>query len=80
MNLTRIGSIHSPHQKAEGTPIQAARAAGVRGTVEVFPEYAAGLCDLEGFERIWLVWKCQRWFRCSGRAVCSRRSMTDKPE
>ena len=41
MNLTRIGIIHSPHQRAEGTPIQAALAAGVRGTVEVLPEYAA---------------------------------------
>ena len=58
MNLTPIGVIHSPHQRAEGTPIQAALAAGVQGTVEVFPEYAAGLRDLDGFERIWLVY----WF------------------
>lgn len=33
-------------------------ATGVKGTVEVFPEYAAGLRDLDGFERIWLVY----WF------------------
>jgi tRNA-Thr(GGU) m(6)t(6)A37 methyltransferase TsaA len=39
-------------------PIQAALATGVQGTVEVFPEYAAGLQDLGGFERIWLVY----WF------------------
>ena len=58
MNLTPIGIIHSPHQRAEGTPIQAALASGVKGTVEVFPEYAAGLRDLDGFERIWLVY----WF------------------
>ena len=58
MNLIPIGIIHSPHQRAEGTPIQAALAAGVKGTVEVFPEYAAGLRDLDGFERIWLVY----WF------------------
>jgi len=58
MNLTLIGVIHSTHQRAEGTPIQAALATGVRGTVEVFQEYATGLRDLEGFERIWLVY----WF------------------
>ena len=58
MHLTPIGIVHSPHQRAEGTPIQAALAAGVRGTVEVFPEYAGGLRDLDGFERIWLVY----WF------------------
>jgi tRNA (adenine37-N6)-methyltransferase len=58
MNLTPIGMIHSPHQGAAGTPVQAALAAGVQGTVEVFPEYAAGLRDLDGFERIWVVY----WF------------------
>lgn len=33
-------------------------AAGVEGTVEVFAEFAAALRDLDGFERIWLVY----WF------------------
>jgi tRNA-Thr(GGU) m(6)t(6)A37 methyltransferase TsaA len=58
MNLVPIGVIHSPHQRADRTPIQAVLARGVRGTVEVFPEYAGGLRDLDGFERIWLVY----WF------------------
>ncbi len=58
MALTVIGIIHSPHQRAAGTPIQAALATGVQGTVEVFAEYAMGLRDLDGFERIWLVY----WF------------------
>jgi tRNA-Thr(GGU) m(6)t(6)A37 methyltransferase TsaA len=58
MKLTPIGVIHSPHQQAAGTPIQASLAVGVEGTVEVFPEYAPGLRDLDGFERIWLVY----WF------------------
>lgn len=54
MNLefTPIGTIHSPHRQAEGTPIQPRWAAGVEGTVEVLPQFAAGLRDLEGFERI----------------------------
>ena len=54
MNFTPIGVIHSSHQKADGTPVQAALAAGVHGTVEVFSEYAAGLRDLDGVERVWL--------------------------
>src|ERR1035437_7089162 len=58
MTLIPIGIIHSPHRQATGTPVQAALATGVRGTLEVLPEYAAGLRDLEGFERIWLVY----WF------------------
>jgi len=58
MNLTPIGVIHSPHQRAEGTPVQAALATGVQGMVKLFPEYVEGLRDLDGFERIWLVY----WF------------------
>lgn len=58
MKLLVIGIIRTPHRQAEGTPVQAALAAGVAGTVEVCPEYAAGLQDLNGFERIWLMY----WF------------------
>ena len=58
MKVTPIGIIHSPHQRADGTPIQAAMATGAHGMVEVFAEYATGLRDLDGFERIWLVY----WF------------------
>jgi tRNA-Thr(GGU) m(6)t(6)A37 methyltransferase TsaA len=64
MKVTPIGIIHSPHQRADGTPVQAALATGVQGTVEVFAEYAAGLRDLDGFERIWLVY----WFDRATRA------------
>jgi tRNA-Thr(GGU) m(6)t(6)A37 methyltransferase TsaA len=64
MNLIPIGIIHSPHQRAEGTPVQAALAAGVKGTVEVFPEYVEGLRALDGFERIWLVY----WFDRASQA------------
>jgi tRNA (adenine37-N6)-methyltransferase len=55
LTLTPIGLIHSPHRQAEGTPIQPRWAQGSEGTVEVFPEFVAGLRDLEGFERIWLL-------------------------
>jgi tRNA-Thr(GGU) m(6)t(6)A37 methyltransferase TsaA len=58
LELTPIGLIHSPHHEAEGTPIQPRWAIGVEGAVEVFPELAAGLQDLDGFERIWLLY----WF------------------
>jgi tRNA-Thr(GGU) m(6)t(6)A37 methyltransferase TsaA len=56
--LTVIGVIHSPFREPAGTPIQPAFAQGAQGTVEVFPEYAAAIEDLDGFERIWLLY----WF------------------
>lgn len=56
MQLIPIGIIHSPFKEAPGTPIQPIMASGMKGTVEVFPEYREGLKDLEGFERIWLIY------------------------
>jgi len=53
-----IGIVHSPHHQAEGTPLQPRWAEGVEGTVEVFAEFAPGLRDLDGFDRIWLLY----WF------------------
>ncbi len=50
-----IGIVHSPFVEAEGTPIQPSRADGAQGSVEVFPEYEAGLEDLEGFSHIILL-------------------------
>ena len=55
-----IGVIHSPFKEIEGMPIQPRGAAGVRGTVELLPEYAAGLKDLEGFSHIFLVYHFHR--------------------
>jgi tRNA-Thr(GGU) m(6)t(6)A37 methyltransferase TsaA len=51
-----IGVIHSPFKDIEGMPIQPAGAANVRGTVEVSPELADGLRDLEGFSHIILLY------------------------
>ena len=50
-----IGVIHSPFKEPKGTPIQPAGAKGISGTVEVFPEYAEGLKDIEGFSHIILI-------------------------
>jgi len=51
-----IGVIHSPFKEPEGTPIQAAAAQAVHGTIEVFQEYAEGLEDLGGFSHIILIY------------------------
>ena len=51
-----IGVIHSPFKEARGTPIQPAGAKGIEATVEVFPEYADGLKDVDGFSHLILVY------------------------
>jgi tRNA (adenine37-N6)-methyltransferase len=55
-----IGVIHSPFVDTENVPIQPTAAEGIRGTVEVFPEFAAGLRDLEGFSHIFLLYHFHR--------------------
>jgi len=55
-----IGMIRSRHTAAERTPIQPAYAKGCKGEVEIFPEYEAGLDDLEGFSHIYLLYHFHR--------------------
>ncbi len=50
-----VGVVRSPHREQAGTPIQPRFGRTARGAVEVAPEYAPALADLEGFERIWLI-------------------------
>lgn len=50
-----IGIIHSPFSEIKGMPIQPSGAKGIKGTVELMPEYAEGLQDLEGFSHVILL-------------------------
>jgi tRNA-Thr(GGU) m(6)t(6)A37 methyltransferase TsaA len=76
MNVKPIGIINSAFKQALGTPIQPAFAKGAKGTVEVFPEYKEALKDLEGFERIWLIY----WFDRSSNPKLTVRPYMDKAE
>ena len=51
-----IGIIYSPYLGIEGMPIQPCAAIGVKGTIEIKPEYAGGLKDLDGFSHIILIY------------------------
>jgi tRNA-Thr(GGU) m(6)t(6)A37 methyltransferase TsaA len=64
IQIRPIGVVHSPFKEPKGTPIQPAMAEGAAGTVRVFKKYQDGLKDVEGFDRIWLVY----WFHRSQRA------------
>jgi tRNA (adenine37-N6)-methyltransferase len=58
--LRPIGYIRSPFADPVGMPIQPAAARGVRGAVEVLPEFRDGLADLEGFDRVILLYHFHR--------------------
>lgn len=56
IRLHTIGVIHTPHHKPNETPIQPVYAEGIKGTVEVYPEFVDGLRDIEGFSHICLLY------------------------
>lgn len=51
-----IGTVHSPFDDVKGVPIQPTGAIGIRGAIEMAPEFAEGLKDLEGFSHILLIY------------------------
>jgi tRNA-Thr(GGU) m(6)t(6)A37 methyltransferase TsaA len=58
LKIDPIGVIETPFRELAGTPIQPSRANGALGTVRIEARFQAGLKDLVGFERIWLIY----WF------------------
>lgn len=59
-SLTAIGIIHTPYVEAQGTPIQSSGSGDVEGEVEIYPEFADGLKDIAGFDRLWLIYYLHR--------------------
>ncbi len=53
--LRSIGIIHSPFTEKGKTPIQASRSQAI-GHVEIYPEFADGLKDIEAFSHIYLLY------------------------
>lgn len=69
-----IGIIHSPFTDKSQTPIQASRSQA-KGVVEVYPEYAEGLQDLEGFSHIFLLYA---FHESSGYALLVKPFLDDR--
>lgn len=67
-----IGIIHSGFTDQKTTPIQSAFSTA-EGTLEIFPEYTAGLKDLDGFSHIILLYH----FHCAGRMTLAERPFAD---
>jgi tRNA-Thr(GGU) m(6)t(6)A37 methyltransferase TsaA len=55
-----IGIIHTPFTTKEDCPIQPVYSSGSIGRVELFPEFEAGLKDIESFSHIYLLYLLDR--------------------
>ena len=60
IQIQPIGIIRSPYQEVKGMPIQGIFAGDVEGTVELKPQYADGLNDLEEFSHAILIYYFHR--------------------
>ena len=58
MDLTYhpIGIVHSPFTSVDAMPIQPVSETSGQGAVEIFPEFATGLKDLDGFSYVILLY------------------------
>ena len=55
-----IGIIHTPFREPEGMPIQGALVPETEGRIEIFPEFAQGLQDIDGFSHLILLYVFHR--------------------
>lgn len=51
-----VGIIHTPFKTKEGMPIQPNGAIGIKGQVIVKEKFTPGLCDLDGFSHVILIY------------------------
>ena len=60
VNYQHIGFIYTPFDTLEGMPIQPAASKGVKGRIELLPEFCEGLTHLDGFSHIILLYHLHR--------------------
>ena len=60
VSIRPIGIIHTAFEHVEGMPIQAAAAGGAAGWIDIEPEFAEGLQDLDGFSHLIVLSWCHR--------------------
>ena len=54
--LQPIGVVRSPHRTRDDVPKGLGAKHVAEGTIEIFPEFAAGLADIEGFSHLYVIW------------------------
>jgi len=70
-----IGIIHTEFRDKKDAPIQGVFAKGTKGEVELYPEYVAGLKDIEGFSHIILIY---HFHRSDGYSLIAKPFLEDE--
>lgn len=60
IRVQSVGTIQTPFREAYGTPIQAAYGKDVQGQIHLNESFVPALDDIDGFERLWLIYWMDR--------------------
>ncbi len=60
MNLQPIGYVRSPYAETAQIPKGLGAVHQAEGTLELLPQFAAGLTDIEGFSHLYVIWVFDR--------------------
>ena len=55
-----IGRVRGPYQDTKQIPKGVGAKHDAEGALEILPEYAAGLADIEGFSHLYVIWAFDR--------------------
>jgi tRNA-Thr(GGU) m(6)t(6)A37 methyltransferase TsaA len=58
--LQSIGVVHTPYRTRDDVPKGLGTRHAAEGTIEILPELAAGLTDIEGFSHLYVIWVFDR--------------------
>jgi len=72
--MDAIATIYTPYTTTQDCPIQPRYASGAAGRVELLPQYAEGLKDIETFSHIYLLYLFDR----SGEIILARPTFLDE--
>ncbi|MBP1596222.1 MAG: putative protein family [Acidobacteria bacterium] len=75
-NMRSIGTIHSPYLETSQIPKGLGTRHTAEGMLELLPEFAAGLQDIEGFSHLILIWV---FHRSEGYELVGTPPSDDKP-
>ena len=74
--LKPVAYVHTPYSETSPVPKGACAEHHADGSIEVLPEYAAGLQDIEGFSHLILIWV---FHQSEGCELCGTSPCDDRP-
>ena len=75
LTIQPIGFVHSPYVDTTQIPKGLGAVHQAEGTLELLPDYEAGLTDIEGFSHLYILWVFDRAADCEliGTPPCDNR-------